>query len=124
MTGRSCAQGGNGAKLRTNALRESVRLLFNRGRVRVRAPIVPGMVRDVAVREWRQLGPDEPVELRPGGGVVALDGEKEHELSPDATVTVTLTRRGPRVVEIRDTIELAARAGAFVAKEEVPWSPS
>lgn len=89
-------------------------LRLGEGGSRVRAPIVPGMVRDVAVREWRRLEPEQAVELRPGGGVVALDGEKEHELSPDALVSVTLTRRGPRVVEIRNTIEQAARSGAFV----------
>jgi predicted polyphosphate/ATP-dependent NAD kinase len=89
-------------------------LRLGEGGCRVRAPIVPGMVRDVAVREWCRLEPDRPVELRPGGGVVALDGEKEHELSAQAVVGVTLTRLGPRVVEIRNTIEQAARSGAFV----------
>jgi predicted polyphosphate/ATP-dependent NAD kinase len=91
-------------------------LRLGEGGSRVRAPIVPGMVRDVAVRAWRRLEPDQPVELRPGGGVVALDGEKEHELSPQAVVRVTLTRGGPRVVEIRQTIEQAARSGAFIVE--------
>jgi predicted polyphosphate/ATP-dependent NAD kinase len=97
-------------------------LRLGEGGVRVRAPIVPGMVRDVGIAEWRRLEPDQPVELRPGGGVVALDGEKEHELSPDAVVTVRLTRLGPRVVEIRHTIDQAARSGAFVvpAASDVP----
>src|SRR5262245_52786981 len=89
-------------------------LRLGEGGPRVRAPIVPGMVREVAVREWQRLEPDRPVELRPGGGVVALDGEKEHELSADAVVGVTLTRLGPRVVEIRNTIDQAARSGVFV----------
>lgn len=91
-------------------------LRLGAGGCTVRAPIVPGMVRDVAVREWRQLEPDQPVELTPGGGVVALDGEKEHELRPDGRVTVRLTARGPRLVEIRRTIDAAARAGAFVTR--------
>ena len=40
------------------------------------------------MREWHPLRPDQPVELHPGVGVVALDGERQHELGPDARVTV------------------------------------
>ena len=81
----------------------------------VAAPIVPGLVRTVGLREWRPLRPGEPVELRPGVGVVALDGEREHEMGPDARVRVTLCLDGPRVVEIRRTIDFAARAGRFLS---------
>ena len=82
----------------------------------VRAPIVPGLVADVPVREHHRLIPGEPVEVQPAGGVVALDGEKEHELSPGCTVRVTLSLDGPRIVDIRRAIDLAARAGFFVAR--------
>lgn len=85
---------------------------------RVRAPIVPGMVRDVGVAKCRMLALDTPVALRPGGGTIALDGEKEYELAPDAAVTITLTGRGPRIVEIRRAIEQAARAGLFTTTLE------
>jgi hypothetical protein len=83
----------------------------------VRAPIVPGLVVDVPVREWRRLEPGESVEVRPGGGVVAFDGEKEHELPSGATLRVTLSPDGPRIVDIRGAIELAALAGFFVRDE-------
>lgn len=83
------------------------------GRI-VRAPIVPGLIVDVPVRECRRMELGESVEIAPGGGVVALDGEKEHELSPEAKLRVTLTRSGPRIVDIRRAIDLAARAGLFV----------
>jgi hypothetical protein len=86
------------------------------GNVTVRAPIVPGVVRDVPVREWRRIAPGEAIELTPTGGVIAFDGEKEHELGRGARVTVTLSLDGPRVVEIRRTLELAARAGLFVGR--------
>jgi hypothetical protein len=82
------------------------------GRV-VAAPIVPGLVREVGVRELVPLRPDRPVELTPGVGVVALDGEREHELGSNARVRVELRLDGPRVVEIRRTIDFAARAGRF-----------
>jgi hypothetical protein len=82
----------------------------------VRAPIVPGLVRDVPVREWRRIAPGEPIELTPSGGVVAFDAEKEHELGRTARVSVTLSLDGPRVVEIRRTLDLAARSGLFVRR--------
>ncbi|HZR00961.1 MAG TPA: NAD(+)/NADH kinase [Chloroflexota bacterium] len=104
-----------GAHLQPVGRREpgGLRLRFGAGGTTVTAPIVPGVVRDVAIRDWSYLAPDEPVELAPGRGVVALDGEREWELAGDARVTVTLRRDGPRVVEIRRTIELAARLGRF-----------
>jgi hypothetical protein len=86
------------------------------GNVTVRAPIVPGLVRDVPVREWRRIAPGETIELAPAGGVIAFDGEKEHELGRSARVAVTLSLAGPRVVEIRRTLDLAARAGLFVGR--------
>jgi hypothetical protein len=86
------------------------------GHVTVRAPIVPGLVRDVPVREWRRIAPGEEIELTPAGGVIAFDGEKEHELGRAARVAVTLSLEGPRIVEIRRTLDLAARAGLFVRR--------
>ena len=79
----------------------------------VRAPIVPGLVLDVPIREWRRLLPNQPVETS-NTGVVALDGEKEHELQPGSTLRVTLSLDGPRIVDIRRAIDLAVRAGVFV----------
>jgi hypothetical protein len=91
-----------------------LRLQMGEGGVIVTAPIVPGLVRDVAVRAWSVLALDETLEIAPGGGVIALDGEREHELAANASVRITLRRDGPRLVEIRRTIDVAARAGRFV----------
>jgi len=68
------------------------------------------------VREWRRIAPGEAIELTPAGGVIAFDGEKEHELGRAARVAVTLSLEGPRIVEIRRTLDLAARAGLFVRR--------
>lgn len=81
----------------------------------VLAPIAPGLVRQVSLAETRPLAPgDEVVICHPAPGVLALDGEREIELRGGATVRVRLNARGPRVVDVRRAIELAARAGVFV----------
>ena len=74
----------------------------------VLATVAPGVVARVPVGGWRLLELDEPVAF--GGGdarMVALDGERELAVDGGATAVVTLT--GPRVVDIRATLQAAAR---------------
>jgi len=79
------------------------------------SPIAPGLVQPVDLVESRRLAPgDEVVIRRAEPGVLALDGEREMELPAGATVRVRLDANGPRVVDVRRAIEVAARAGAFV----------
>jgi len=74
----------------------------------VLATVAPGVVARVPVGGWRLLELDEPVAF--GGDdarMVALDGERELAVEGGATAVVTLT--GPRVVDIRATLQAAAR---------------
>jgi hypothetical protein len=81
----------------------------------VLAPIAPGLVQPVGLVESRRLGPGDEVIIRHAeAGVLALDGERELELPAGATVRVRLNATGPRVVDVRRAIEVAARAGVFV----------
>jgi hypothetical protein len=93
------------------------------GRV-VLAPIAPGLVQPVDLVESRRLGPGDEVVIRhTEPGVLALDGERELELPPGATVRVRLQPDGPRVVDVRRAIEVAARAGVFVGGPAGPRRP-
>jgi hypothetical protein len=87
------------------------------GRV-VLAPLGPGQLVPVAVRDWRILGLDEPAVLRdgrhepdpPGVRTLAFDGERELVLRPRQRAEVRLTRRGPRVLDAAGLLrELAGR---------------
>jgi hypothetical protein len=81
----------------------------------VRAPIAPGLVQPVSVVESRLLEPgDEVVVSHSRPSVLALDGEREIELAPGATACVRLDADGPRVVDVRRAVEVAAAAGIFV----------
>ncbi|MDQ3947113.1 MAG: NAD(+)/NADH kinase [Actinomycetota bacterium] len=79
-----------------------------RARLRVRAPIAPGLVVDVGVDGATPMTPGErwPV----GNGVIALDGEREIE-SSGAHTTVRLELGGPYTIDVRRTLRLAAENG-------------
>lgn len=84
----------------------------------VRAPIAPGLVVPVGVREFRKLPPDEPVEIAPCG-VIAVDGERELELRRGEGATVRLRLDGPRCVDVTAAMTEAAQLGLFTTERNV-----
>lgn len=81
----------------------------------VLAPIAPGVIRRVSLAEHRLLFAHEEVELhRQKACVLALDGERQIEMNPGASVRVRFNSNGPTVVDAEKAIEAAARAGVFV----------
>jgi predicted polyphosphate/ATP-dependent NAD kinase len=87
------------------------------GGQRVLAAIAPGMMRAVSVVERRALLPGDEVPIAHCHCVLALDGEREIELRPGEAVSVRLNAGGPRVVDVRRAVEVAARAGVFVGDD-------
>ena len=80
----------------------------------VTALIAPGLIETVYVAEHRLLAPGDTVTLcQDQHWVMALDGERDLELRPGAAVRLRVNPRGPRVVDPRQAIAVAARAGAF-----------
>jgi hypothetical protein len=83
------------------------------GSLRLRAPIAPGLYREVWVTSARRLSPDETIEVR-GPGVLAFDGERERVLKRGQRARLRLRTDGPWVVDVRRALERGACAGAFV----------
>jgi predicted polyphosphate/ATP-dependent NAD kinase len=75
----------------------------------VMAAVAPGVVARVPVRGWRLLELGELVALGAGAHTVALDGERE--LAVDGGATAAVTRSGPRLVDIRATLQAATGSG-------------
>ncbi|HEY1970006.1 MAG TPA: NAD(+)/NADH kinase [Pseudonocardia sp.] len=76
----------------------------------VLAPIAPGVLAQVGVREFAELRLGEPVTSSVPRGTVAVDGEREIEFGPAGPVTVTLTQAGPVVLDVRAVLaEASAR---------------
>ncbi|HEY3240939.1 MAG TPA: NAD(+)/NADH kinase [Acidimicrobiia bacterium] len=79
-------------------------------RLRVHAPIAPGLVVEVGVDRATPMAPGERWPLPAGTGVIALDGEREIETN-GSEPTVRLELGGPRTIDVRRTLRLAAEDG-------------
>ncbi len=81
----------------------------------VLAPIAPGLLQEVSLAESRPLGPGETITVRHQQPcVLALDGEREIELRHGAIARLQFNPNGPRVIDARKAIAIAARAGVFI----------
>jgi predicted polyphosphate/ATP-dependent NAD kinase len=83
------------------------------GPTSVLAPVAPGLVTRVSIREYRTLDIGEEVTLNPAMGTIALDGERTIEVYPHQEVKVRLSDRGPRVVKVEHCIDSAIQKGIF-----------
>ncbi len=88
-------------------------LQLGEGGSRVLAPIAPGLIVPVGVRNYRLLSLGEEVALDSAPCTIALDGERSIEVGRDHGLAVRLTNDGPRVVDIGKCMAEAAGAGVF-----------
>jgi predicted polyphosphate/ATP-dependent NAD kinase len=80
----------------------------------VHAAVAPGVVAATGVREWWRLSPDEAVDLGSPNGVLAVDGEREIELTGTAPVSVRLRAGGgPRCIDVGAVLAESAREGVL-----------
>jgi predicted polyphosphate/ATP-dependent NAD kinase len=88
-------------------------LALGRGGTQVLAPMGPGLVMRVPVREHRLVPVGGEVTLSSDPCTIALDGERTIEVYGPRTITVRLTNDGPRVVDIARCMQEATRCGVF-----------
>jgi predicted polyphosphate/ATP-dependent NAD kinase len=80
------------------------------------APIAPGVVAPIGIREARSLPVGERHRVVLERGTVAVDGEREIEFGPATPVTVTLAHDGPRVLDVRAVLATAAERRLLVTQ--------
>lgn len=93
------------------AEQQGMHILLGQGALQVLVALAPGLVEWVAVTEYRRMAMDDVVRFQPATGTIALDGEREIELSPTSVVEVRLCADGPFVVDVPAALEGAALAG-------------
>jgi predicted polyphosphate/ATP-dependent NAD kinase len=75
------------------------------------APLVPGLVVAVGIAAYRRVAFGETIALGAGSGSLALDGEREIELSDDDRVEVTVSADGPFVIDVGRALHKAGQEG-------------
>ncbi len=93
-------------------------IVLGAGGTRALAALAPGLVTWVGIAAHRILSAGDVVYCRaesgagdPGPFTIALDGERELELSAASRVAVRLRADGPFVVDVPSALGMAARAG-------------
>jgi hypothetical protein len=92
---------------------QGIYLKLGDGQLRVRATVLPGVISEVGIAQWRLLSPGEEIEILHKPSVMALDGERELTVTHSDQVKVRLERNGPPVVDVERTIREAVRKGFF-----------
>ena len=82
-------------------------------RLLLRAPIAPGMVREVGIAHWEPMPAGEPFPVALQAGVVALDGEREIGFNAGDRVRITLRENAFPTVDVARCMQAAAREGLF-----------
>ena len=80
----------------------------------VLAPTAPGIYTPIGITSCTPIGLDEPVTAE-GPGVLAFDGERSRSVPEGARMTFRVLRDGPRVIDARRALHVAAERGLYVS---------
>jgi len=84
--------------------------------IRVRAPVLPGSIKEIGVKEFRIIALGEMVEVSTKPCILALDGEREITVLASDEVNIGLKKEGPIVVDINTALREAARQNFFISR--------
>jgi predicted polyphosphate/ATP-dependent NAD kinase len=79
-------------------------------KVTVKAPILPGVFKEVGIADFKELRIGDKVNIPKGKYAIALDGEREIEVSDDDEVTVEVSREGPLLINIPEALRSRVRS--------------
>ena len=83
------------------------------GNTSLLAPVGSGLISRVNTQEYRLISLGDEVVLEPAACTIAVDGERQMEVYPNQKVSIRLTNRGPRVVDVKRCLHEASRCGLF-----------
>lgn len=86
----------------------------------VTAPVAPGMIKQVFIKDKKVMKTGEEVPIRFAPSILALDGEREVEVRDGQCASIRLERQGPLVVDVARTMAAAAARGVFSPEGETP----
>ncbi len=93
-----------------------ISLKLGDGNLKTRAAVLPGVVKEVNIQEFKLIKLGEEVEVVFKPCLIALDGERELRVENSDDVKVRLERDGPHVVNIEKAVREAAKHGFFTSQ--------
>ena len=109
-----------GARLHPLSMSDDAGLYFRLGPggTTVLAPVAPGVVKPVPIKEWKILTPGERQKVHLIPSTIALDGEREFSVPIDRDVEVVMSKNGPRVVMLDAALRHAINLGVFTSPSD------
>lgn len=93
------------------------------GVYRVQAPLAPGLIASFGVKDVRILSIGDVVVVQGGMRLLALDGEREIPLRQGQLAQVFLRADGPWIVDVFQTLHVAAAHRFFISDRKIPIIP-
>ncbi|HWP47965.1 MAG TPA: NAD(+)/NADH kinase [Candidatus Limnocylindrales bacterium] len=84
--------------------------------LQIRSMIAPGLSEVVGISEYKILNIGDRISLHQRPATLALDGEREIEVGPRDRIEIELSKDGPRVADIKKTLQEAVEKGIFQVK--------
>ena len=84
---------------------------------RLLVPISPGLYCEIGVTRSRELALGQEVVIE-GPGLLAFDGDRERPLAAGQPARARVERLGPRVIDVGQTLALAAERGTYRNRRE------
>jgi len=83
---------------------------------KLKVPISVGLYETVYIDSFQKLSLGVKTEWQ-GPGILALDGDREIELKPYQSATLMVERTGPWIIDVNQTMQLAATRGLFLSTD-------
>lgn len=107
--------GGHLCALHSNS-GKGVHIKVGHGKEKIKAPIAPGLIYTVPVESYQVFEPGRAIPITHTPALIALDGEREHIVKKGDRLTIQISSRGPRVVDVSQTLKLASQEGLFLER--------
>jgi predicted polyphosphate/ATP-dependent NAD kinase len=96
---------------------KGVHLFIGKGKLKVLAPIAPGLILSLPIVSYSDFGSGETITIEHTPSVIALDGEREISVVHGDRLDVVMNREGPWVVDIEKGLKSAAEQGIFTVRQ-------
>lgn len=89
-----------GSKVTQIPENHAIKLDFSKKGEKIYAPIAPGLISEIYIKEWELFSFDKKFTFSNYSGTIALDGEREIEIYKKNKIEITLQKQGPFVLDV------------------------